>query len=272
MNIKIFLASVLTAAMLVGCESVPVVRAEPRKVAVQTYTFNRFSLEETLAKLKGLGLDGVECYPGQKLSAKYPNVKVGPEMSAEQRGYMKKLLNDAGLKMVSFGVASTRSEKETAKLCDFAQEFGCRTIVTEDCVSQFPIWERECEKRGMTMCLHNHGLEASNQYYDPYVAIKYTKNFKRVMLNPDVGHTQRAGFDPLASLKMYDGKIGSIHIKDHDSKFEAVALGKGTVGIRKMLDILDRQGYDGFFVIEYEANFDNNLAEVKECVDFLRKN
>ena len=35
---------------------------------------------------------------------------------------------------------------------------------------------------------------------------------------------------------------------------------------------LDKQGFDGYYVIEYEANWNNNIPEIGECADFLRKN
>lgn len=157
---RLLLLATIALAM-VGCISATVnMPKKERKVAVQAYTFNRFTLEETIQKIKGIGLDGIECYPGQKLSAKYPNVKVGIGMNAEQRAYMKKLLADAGLKMVSFGVTRTNNEKEIEESCKFAKEFGCDKVLTEDCVARFPAWQEIGKKYGVTMCLHHHGLEA----------------------------------------------------------------------------------------------------------------
>ena len=269
---RLLLLATIALAM-VGCISATVnMPKKERKVAVQAYTFNRFTLEETIQKIKDIGLDGIECYPGQKLSAKYPNVKVGIGMNAEQRAYMKKLLADAGLKMVSFGVTRTNNEKEIEESCKFAKEFDCDRVLTEDCVARFPAWQEIGKKYGVTMCLHHHGLESPNQYYDPDVVLKYTGPYDQIKTNPDVGHAHRAGFDPNDALRRYKGKIGSIHIKDHDKDCVGVPLGKGVLDIAKMLKLLDAQGYDGFFVIEHEVNFDNNLEEVKECLKFLREN
>ena len=46
--------------------------------------------------------------------------------------------------------------------------------------------------------------------------------------------------------------------------------GEGNLGVDKMLAELDSQGYDGFLVIEYEADWDNNLPQIKKCVEYLR--
>ena len=47
-------------------------------------------------------------------------------------------------------------------------------------------------------------------------------------------------------------------------------LGDGKLGVGRMLAELDRQGYGGFLVIEYEADWDNNLPQIKKCVEYLR--
>ena len=88
------------AVVLVGCTSADkTAQQQPkhRNVAVQAYTFNKFTLEETINKVKDLGLDGIECYPKQRLSDKYPNVLTNQYMTAEQKAYLKKLLKDANL-------------------------------------------------------------------------------------------------------------------------------------------------------------------------------
>ena len=122
------------AATLFGCAaSKECNKPQPkhRNVAVQTYTFNRFTLEETINKIKSLGLDGVECYPKQKLSDKFPGVLTNQYMTQEQKDYMKKLLKDANLKLVSFGVAYANNEKEIDDLCKFLKEFDCKVVLTE---------------------------------------------------------------------------------------------------------------------------------------------
>ncbi len=265
-------------ATLCGCASTEkVAQAQPkhRNIAVQTYTFNKFTLEETINKIKGLGLDGVECYPKQRLSDKFPGVLTNQYMTEEQKAFMKKLLKDANLKLVSFGVAYANNEKEIEDLCKFAQEFGCTRVVTEAPQKLFPIWEKVAPKYGITMAVHHH-TAGNNDYWNPDYIFPIIKDYKNIKMNPDVGHSARAKIPPMYALKKYEGKIASVHIKDLEKfgvlKVTPVVLGKGVLDIKSLLKELDRQGYDGFFVIEFETKYDNNLPEVKECIDFLRKN
>lgn len=265
------------AACLFGCTtSDDAQNKQPRKVAVQAYSLNRFTLEETLQKLAPLGLDGIECYPGQFVSKSMPGVKMGPQMTKEQRDYVKNLLKKANLKVVSFGVTGAKNEKEVEALCQFAKDFGFDKILTEAPVAMFPIWEKYGQKYGVTMCLHHHAKDSANQYYDADLVLKYIKDYQYVKANPDVGHLSRSQIQPIENLKKLKGKIGSIHIKDQaefgNPKNQCVPLGTGQLDDKAILEELDEQGYDGYYVIEYEANWDNNVPDIAKCVQFLRQN
>jgi sugar phosphate isomerase/epimerase len=38
-----------------------------------------------------------------------------------------------------------------------------------------------------------------------------------------------------------------------------------------MLEELKRQNFKGYFTIEYEANWENNLPEIKESIDYFNQ-
>ena len=275
---KLIILLTLTG-ILAGCASAPNCEAqkkEPRKVAVQLYSLNRFTLEDSIRKLKGLKLDAIECYPGQRLSDKYPNVKVGPTMNTEQRRFMKMLLKDANLKMVSFGVTGAKNEKEIDAICQFVKEMGGERVLTEAPVYYLPMWEKACEKYGLTMCLHHHATNSGATYWDTDFFKKHVKGFKHIKYNPDPGHWSRSGIDPVKSLKEVDGYVASIHFKDqkefNNIQNQPTPFGKGVLDVKGMLAELDRQGFNGYYVIEYEADWLNNIPAIKECVEYLRNN
>ena len=268
--------SICTIVALTACASVESKPKQERKIAVQMWSLHDVSLKEALEKLKGLDIDGVECYPGQKIGGKYPNVGFTHHINREQIEYVKQLLKDAGLKMVSFGVAKGDNEKDIEGLCKFVAEFGVKRVITEDRVLVFPLWQKYGEKYDVTMCLHHHALDAYNQYYDTYVVNKYTAPYSRIKSNPDVGHWVRSNISAVQSIKDLNGNIGSIHIKDEDAygKLDSKpkVLAQGFVNIPEILKELDRQGYDGYFVVEYEDDWGKNIPLIKACVDYLRKN
>ena len=273
---KRIILSVLAALALGGCASSDGGCARPkhRNVAVQAYSMHKITLAQALEKLKGAGVDGIELFPGQKLGGRYPDAKVGPALSAEQTAYLKEILKDAGIKPVSFGVARGGSEKDIEAICKFAKEMGITRVLTEDPVASWEIWDRVGKKYGVAMCVHHHDKGSANQYYDADLVRRYASRYANVKSNPDIGHLSRCGIDPVEYLKTLEGEIGSVHIKDQkefgDPRDQCVPLGEGKIGMDRVLAELDRQGYDGFLVIEYEADWDDNLPQIKKCVEDLR--
>lgn len=47
-------------------------------------------------------------------------------------------------------------------------------------------------------------------------------------------------------------------------------FGTGQLNTEALLAELDRQGFDGYFLIEHETNYDNNLPEVIKCAEYLK--
>lgn len=271
---KRLILSVAALFFLAGCaltDGGSAARPEHRKIAVQTWSMHKMTLVQTLERIKTLDIDGVELFPGQKLGGKYPDAKVGPSLNPEQIAYLKKILKDAGVKPVSFGVTGGGSEKNIEAICKFAKEMGITRVLTEDPVASWQIWDRIGKKYGVTMCVHHHTKTSANQYYDAELVKKYASKYDNVKANPDVGHLALSGIDPVENLKILKGEIGSVHFKDLGAKSRrCVPYGEGNLGVDKMLAELDRQGYDGFLVIEYEADWDNNLPQIKKCVEYLR--
>ena len=81
--------------------------AKHRKIIGNTWSQNRYTFEEAIERYKGLDFDGIEAFPGQEVSKNLPGARMGPELNKEQRDYVKKLLKDANMKLVSFGVTGT---------------------------------------------------------------------------------------------------------------------------------------------------------------------
>ena len=276
MKKTLILIGVVVSMLGLGMTSLQAKPAKPRKIAVQTYSLNRFTLEEAIQKLKGLDIDGIECYPGQKLSKDMGDKKFGPGMTAEEIEAVKGWLKDANLKIVNMGNYNfSWGDNDLRKAADFCREFGIGIIVTEAPVALHDAWEKKgdtplCE--GVILAVHNHGKGSSNQYWDPYVTAHLTKGKKFVKSNPDVGHWHREGIDAVKGLKTLKGTIASIHFKDVGEDRKDCVFGEGVMDVKGMLKELDSQKYDGWFVIEYENEWDNNVPSIKKCVEFLRKN
>lgn len=247
-----------------------------RKIAVQAYSFRKNTLEQTLDMLNSIKVKYIECYPGQKLSDKYPDVKVGPKMNAEQRAYMKELLNKYDVKMCSFGVTNPTDEAEIKSAVEFTKEMGGTQVQTEALYRQLGIWQKYAKINDISVGIHHHAIDSRvNHYYRPEVVSDMTQRF-RVNATPDIGHWSRSGLSPVWCLRVLKGKFPhSMHFKDIDkegrvSGVKCTDLGEGVLDIEGILKELDSQGFEGYFVIENEDVADNPLPAIKQAVTYLR--
>lgn len=247
-----------------------------RKIAVQSYSFRLFTYEELAPMMKSIGVQGLGCSGGMEISKKYPKVKFGPDMTDEQKAFVREIAKKYDLKFVSYGVVSPQKEEQIERIAKFAKEMGINTVITESPEKLLPCWEKNCEKYGIRMAIHNHAKEVKNGYWNPEKVAKMIAPFKHIYACADNGHWSRAQVKSLDGYNTLKGRLAVIHFKDQkefgNPRNQPVVFGTGQLNCKELLKALDAQGYDDYFVIEYEANWENNLALVQRCAEFLKNN
>ena len=82
----------------------------------------------------------------------------------------------------------------------------------------------------------------------------------------DLGHWARNGLDVVKCLQTLEGRVIGVHLKDiktfNDVKSEDVILGTGVIDYPAVFSELKKQGFNGMYSIEHEANIGNNLSDV----------
>lgn len=244
------------------------------RLGCQAYSFNRFAFSEAIDKVVSLGLHYVEMYPGQKLTPNRPEIVTGESMSPEVRKRVKSRLQDAGVKLVCYGVCGlSKDEASSRKTFDFAKEMGIETIVSEPPNDAFDTVEKLCEEYSINVALHNH--PKPSKYWDPEVVLKACKGrSKRIGACADTGHWMRSGLNPIECVKRLEGRIVSFHFKDLNKYGEGahdVPWGTGEGDVKGVLAEIRRQGFKGVFSIEYEHNWLESLPEIAESVEYFDK-
>nr|MBI1232772.1 sugar phosphate isomerase/epimerase [Cytophagales bacterium] len=83
------------------------------------------------------------------------------------------------------------------------------------------------------------------------------------------------GIDPVEGIKKLEGRIISLHFKDLNAwgtrNAHDVPWGTGTCNVAGVLHELNRQGFKGVFSAEYEHNWENNLPEVAESMEYFKR-
>jgi sugar phosphate isomerase/epimerase len=247
------------------------VRIKPFPFASEAWTFRAFTFAEMLPKLKELGVTGVEAYPGQNLSADMPGAKFDENMTGEQMAKVREWLRAAGVTLYGYGVVDIgRTEASMRKVFDFARKMGIRTIVCEPADDEFTLLEKMVKEYNIKIAIHNH--PPGTKYSMPETVFDHVKGKDpRIGSCFDSGHFMRGWNDPREAMKLLEGRILDVHLKDRNDFGTAkgvddVPWGAGKGYVRDLLAELTLQDYDGYLTMEYE-----NSLEVKDPMPAFRK-
>jgi sugar phosphate isomerase/epimerase len=244
---------------------------------MQAYTFHNFNFYETVARTKSVGVESIEAFYGQTVSDDI-NVPFG-DMNPAQRQVVKRMLAEQGVRIVNYYASESvpNDEAQYRKLFDFARDMGVETIVTEPPVGAIALIDRLCQEYRISLAIHNHP-KGQSCYWDPDTVLAACESRSGwIGACGDTGHWVRSGIDPVAAIRKLGaaGRIKAIHFKDLDRFGDPgahdVVWGTGVGRAGDVLAELASQGYDGFFSIEYEHNWENNLPDIRECVAFFRQ-
>ena len=243
------------------------------KLAVQAWSFNRFSFVEAVKFAKELGLKYIEAYPGQKIGGTTEGT-THYSMDAATRKKVKNILAHNGIKMIAYGVVNAKTPEEWKQIFDFAKDMGIETINTEPPFEQVPMIDSLAQAYNIKVGIHNHARPT--RYWQPETVLKVLKGRSDMTgAAVDDGHWMRSGIDPLVGYRILAGHINSLHLKDMNAfdnlKAHTVPLGTGKADIPAMLKELKKQGFKGVMTLEYEYNWDNPMPDLKESVEYLRK-
>jgi sugar phosphate isomerase/epimerase len=252
--------------------SVPLTQDEPGKskkkllpfgLGVASYSFRAFTLDQTIAMTKRLGI-GKLCLKDMHL----PLTSSAPEIAAA----LSKM-RDAGVALSTCGVVYMTSESEVERAFAYAKAAGLKFLVGAPDESLLPAAERAVKATDIALAIHNHG-PTDNRYPSPESIYRLiAKMDKRMGLCIDCGHTQRLGLDPSNEAERFFDRLFDLHIKDVTAPEAAgttVEIGRGVIDIPKLLGTLIRLRYSGTLHIEFEKDEKDPLAGVAESVGYLR--
>ena len=243
-------------------------------LSMQSYTFHLFTVMESLDKSKELGLRFIEIYPGQRLGEGFGDATFGYQMDSDQQKKLKEEAAARNIKIVSSGVWTAQRE-EWEQIFPFANNMGMEFISAEPAREDWDIVEKLSKKYHIKVAVHNHPSE--NSYWNPEVLLGSIGE-RGALLGAcvDVGHYKRMGLDPISSMQQLDGRIIALHFKDiapqgEEQNLEDVIWGKGILNVKAMMEELKRQNFKGYFTIEYEADWENNLPQIKQSIDYFNQ-
>ena len=241
------------------------------KLAIQMYTFNRYTLFEGIDKANELDLKYIEAFAWQKVSKEHDTPLQAASPAVRQA--VRDKLDEAGIEMINCYFQFAKQEASMRKQFEFCQEMGIQTAVGEPNPKALDLIEKLADEYEINVALHNHKKHPKDKnyiYWSPEKVMGVLNNrSKRIGTCADTGHWVRSNLDPIVSLKTYEPRQITLHLKDVDKlapDAHDVIWTTGVGDIKGQLTELDRQGFVGVITIEYEANWENNIPDIRNCI------
>ena len=239
------------------------VSAKNWKLGVQLWTFMKFDFVTAIDKVDSCGIKYVEAFSHQKLGGGMTGF-FGPDMTADQKEQVKKLLKSKGIHIVAMGVIVPRTLDEWKKYFEFGKEFGLSYFTAEPLKTQWDGIDSLASIYGIKVAIHDH--PRPNAYWSPDSVLAAIQGHKNIGSCADVGHWARNGLDPVECMKKLEGHIIGVHLKDivefNNTHAEDTVVGMGVLKWPPIFQELNRQHFSGMLSIEHESNWLNSVPDV----------
>jgi sugar phosphate isomerase/epimerase len=236
------------------------------KVGVATYTLGKQckTAEEAIKAIKRVGLA-------------YCSIKdfhLSFKLSPEERRATAAKFREAGVTPLSVGnITLKNDEAQVRAMFEYARDVGVGVMVCAPSKDALPVCEKMVKDFGIKMAIHNHGPE-DKHFPSPYDVMEAVKDMdERIGCCIDVGHTARAGVDPMESIERVGKRLYDVHMKDLeriDRRSIPIECGRGVLDVRGMLMALKKANFQGHVGFEHEKDMNDVMPGLAESVGYVR--
>jgi sugar phosphate isomerase/epimerase len=246
--------------------------ASPRlNLGIATYSLRKLSTDAAIAALQLMQVKSVSVG-----SAHVPILISTPDVCrvAAQK------FRSAGITVTSTGVVTlANSEGVMRRAFECGRAAGLSMMTAS--YTAYPdrdtllLTERFVKEYDITLAFHNHGPQ-DKVFPSPFDAWAAVKPYdKRLGLCIDVGHTARAGVDPVEAILKCGERLYDVHMKDllpgeGDKADQAVGLGFGRLDVRSMMAALIKVGFRYQVGLEDEVKTDDPIPGVAQSLGYMR--
>lgn len=245
----------------------PIAGEPPVRLGMASYTFREFDRAHVIAFMKQLQLTTINL---KDVKDHLPSTSAAEEQTA---------LDDyraAGITPTAVGTIyfPKDDDDDIRGKFEYARRAGVKVIVAGDpAPSTLPRLERFVTEYDIAIAVHNHGPE-DKIWKSPLDVLKAVEGMDlRMGCCIDVGHTMRAGVNPVDAIRAAGPRLHDIHMKDlakADAKDSQVAVGRGLMPVREIFETLAAMRYPGYVDLEYEIHGDDPMPGVIESIAYMR--
>jgi len=236
------------------------------KLGIQLYSLRGFNVDEALKHASDLGFEQVEFYSGM----------LATDASADEIKAIQKKVADLGMSISAHGVNRlTKDAGANRKIFEFAKAIGIPIITADPDPDSFDNLDELVKEFDIRIAIHNHGpRHRYNKAVDVLNAIE--GHDARIGACADLGHYIRSGQGATEVIRLLEGRLYGIHLKDFaemKDKTEGVILGKGHLDVEGVFRALKATGFpeNGAISLEYEENPKDPIEDIRQCVAIAKK-
>ena len=230
-------------------------------IGIQSYSLRGYNAEDAMRHAHDLGFVHMEFF-----DAHFP-LDSTPEQIAERKSTME----GYGMRIAGHGVNGFGGDHEAnRRIFEFCKQAGIKNISADPAPEAFDSLDKLVAEYDIRIAIHNHGPSAR---YDKAVDVlkAIEGHDDRIGACADLGHYIRSGENPVEVIRLLEGRLYGIHLKDFaEQKAETagVILGKGHLDVPGVFRALKAVNfpYDGCLSLEYEEKPENPLDDLRECL------
>ncbi|RXH56071.1 sugar phosphate isomerase/epimerase family protein [Granulicella sibirica] len=236
----------------------------PIRLGIASYTFRKFNDTQLIEFMK-------------QLKTPYLNLKDThlPMTPLDQVKTKADEYRAAGFKLTAAGtIYFPKDEDDDIRMkFEYCKAAGIPIIVGAPTHQTIGRVEKFVKQYDIKLAIHNHGTE-DKEWPSPLDVLKVVKNMDpRMGCCIDVGHTMRAGTDPVEAVHLVGPRLFDMHMKDlADGKVKEsqVAVGEGVMPVRDIFKALIAIKYPGNVDLEYEIKENDPMPGVVESFAYMR--
>jgi len=243
----------------------------PFTLGLAGYSLRRLSIDAAIAALKEMGITSVGVF------RVHVPILIG---TPDECRVAAAKFRDAGIAIASTGVVTlVNSEGSMRRAFECGRAAGLRTMAAS--YAEPPgrdallLTERFVREYDIRLAFHNHGPE-DKIFPSPYDVWNAVQPYdERMGLCIDVGHSARAGVDPVEAILKCRSRLHDVHIKDTlvgvgVRKDVPVGLGFGRLDIRSIMAALVQVGFRAQAGLEDEMESADPIPGIAQSFGYMR--
>ncbi len=235
-------------------------------IGVQSYSLRNFSMLEAVRHIQGMGVHYVEMY----------SKHLPLEAEGESLHEVLSALRGAEITLSAHGVSSFNQDHQANRqVFEFAKRAGVKNITANPEPAAFDSLDKLVAEYDVRICIHNHGPGA---LYDSIASVQQAVQgrHKNIGACVNTGHFLRSNEDPVKAVRELGPRVFAVHIKDEaemKKNSHNVVIGTGHLDLVGLFRALKQVKFplDGALSLEYEANPQNPIDDMKQCLVMAAK-